>query len=180
MSYFKKLRLLFSTLRYLTMEQILSRGKRIVRRRIWKLTGRQVGHPTGWQLAPHLPLYEGLPQGEQFGTDNIMAAVERGRSVPRREFSFLNQPVDLSRREGWHDPDLSHLWRYHLHYFDYVQDLLVWSAAWEGTAAYEAFLDIANSWIIHTEKLSGDGWHHFTISVRLGNWLHALQGFDAP
>jgi uncharacterized heparinase superfamily protein len=179
MSHFKKLRLLFWTMRYLTLEQILSRGKRVVRRRIWKLSGKSVPHPTGWQLAPHHTLYAGLPEVAQLGTDNIMAAVERGRSVARREFSFLNQPVDLSRREGWHDPDLSQLWRYHLHYFDYVQDLLFWSAAWEGTAAYDTFLDLANSWMIHNEKLAGDGWHPFTISVRLVNWLHALDGFDA-
>jgi uncharacterized heparinase superfamily protein len=179
MSYSQKLRLLFWTLRYLTLEQMLTRGKRVMRQRFWRLVGKQAPQPTDWRLAPYHPLYAGLPEVAELGTPDITTSVERAREIAARRFSFLNQTVDLSKQEGWHDPQLSRLWRYHLHSFDYARDLLVWSAVWQEPAAYETFRELANSWIAHNQKLTGDGWHPFTISVRIVNWLHAVSAFHS-
>ena len=180
MSYFQRLRLLFSTMRYLTWAQMASRMKRVVRRRAWRLMGKRAPQPTDWQMAPHHPLYAGLPELARPGVSGeaITAAIERARAVSEGRFSFLNQEAHLGMQPGWNDPRLSQLWRYHLHYFDYVQDLLIWAyAGQEPTAAYEAFRDLVNSWIDANQKFTGDGWQPFTISVRIVNWLHAASAF---
>ena len=182
MSYFEKLRLLYWTMRYLTREQMLTGGERIIRRQYWQLTGRQAPQPTGWQLASHQPLYAGLAEiAPEPGTQlkDVEASIERARELAAQRFCFLNHAVDLSERTGWHEPRLSQLWRYHLHYFDYVSDLLVWGCTGQQTPAYEAFRALVNSWIHSNQKITGDGWHPFTISVRVVNWLHAASVFES-
>jgi uncharacterized heparinase superfamily protein len=97
-------------------------------------------------------------------------------------FSFLNQEVDLGQelgRRGWHDAELSQLWRYHLHYFGYVADLLWWAQSGERQRAFETFKKLAAGWIESNHFFGGDGWHPYTLSLRIVNWLHALRGFDA-
>lgn len=181
MNQLHRLRLLFWTMRYLTAAQAVSRGRRVVRRGFWRLTGRRAAQPTGWQLAPHQPLYAGLPEVAQAGIarQDVTAAIERARDASANRFCFLNRPIDLGGQAGWHDARLSQLWRYHLHYFDYTQDLLIQANAGEETAAYETFRALVNSWIDGNQKFTGDGWHPYTISVRIVNWLHAVAAFDA-
>lgn len=182
MNQFQRLRLLFWTMRYLTAAQVVSRGRRVMRRSLWQLTGKRAAQPTNWQLASHRPLYAGLPDVAQSGLarQDITAAIERARAASENRFCFLNQPVEMSAQTGWHDASLSQLWRYHLHYFDYAQDLLIQAnAGAEGTAAYETFRALVNSWIDANQTFAGDGWHPYTISVRIVNWLHAVSAFDA-
>lgn len=181
MNQLNRLRLMLSTARYLSREQILSRCRRIVRRWWWRLRGRTASIDSNCRLAAHQSLYAGLKEVDSLDVNDeeLRQTLDRANAIAGHRFSFLNQNVDLSTHPGWHDLRLSQLWRYHLHYFDYVQDLLVWSSAGLSRAAYEAFRTLANSWINENQKLTGDGWHPFTISVRIVNWLHAVSAFEA-
>jgi uncharacterized heparinase superfamily protein len=67
----------------------------------------------------------------------------------------------------WHDAAIPRLQRFHLHYFDYA------TAA--GAAAFQQW---ARSWMRGNERLRGDGWHPYTVSRRVVNWLHAAGVFD--
>jgi uncharacterized heparinase superfamily protein len=173
------LRLLFWTVRYLTPAQVLTRCRRVIRQRWWRLMGSRAAHPTDWRPAHHEALFAGLAEMVATGVapEEVEAAIGRARTTAGGRFCFLNECVDLGARPGWHDAGLSRLWRYHLHYFDYVNDLMVWSAAGQTHAAYKTFRSQANSWIEGNQKIEGDGWHPFTISVRLVNWLHAASAF---
>jgi uncharacterized heparinase superfamily protein len=91
----------------------------------------------------------------------------------------LNRSVDFGSAPAWHDPHLSQLWRYHLHYFDYVEDLLAWKAVEGCGEAYATFRNLADSWINENVRIKGDGWHPYTLSLRIVNWIHALAGFRA-
>lgn len=181
LNYFRKLRLLFWTVCYLTPAQVMSRGRRVIRRRWWRLTGRRAAQPSHGNLTLHQTLYAGLTEiaASDLAREDIAAALGRARRVADGRFCFLHQCVDLSAQPGWHDEGLSQLWRYHLHYFDYVTDLLVWSAVEQRPTAYRTFRNLVNSWIEGNQQLDGDGWHPFTISVRLVNWLHAASAFAA-
>ena len=99
-------------------------------------------------------------------------------AVAVQRFCFFNHCVEFSAQPGWHDHSLSRLWRFHLHYFDFLNDLLIWSATGQSAAAYEAFRTLASSWIDCNQTFDGDGWHPYTLSVRLVNWLHAATAFD--
>ena len=166
-------------MRYLTPSQVWSRGQRLARRRVWRIQGRTAPHSVRPQFNKHQPLYAGISAMSEFGPWQAQHedACARAAAVARLEFCFLNQRVLLHEPVDWHAAELSQLWRYHLHYFGYVQDLLVWSAAGQTEAAYETFRTLSLSWIAGNRAISGDGWHPYTLSLRAVNWLHAIAGF---
>ena len=181
MDWIRQLPLVFHTARYLTLAQIGFRGRRVIRRRWRQIRGRQAPRATGWKLAPHHALLAGLPEIARCeAMDAALAeAVERAEAVAKNRFCFLNKSVDFGAEPDWHEPQLSQLWRYHLHYFDYARDLLMWAATGERAAAYECFRRLADSWIARNQTLEGDGWHAYTISLRIVNWLHAKSTFHS-
>jgi uncharacterized heparinase superfamily protein len=134
----------------------------------------------GWRLAPYVPLYAGLREAVHCEAlkDGIASAVETAEGIAQNRFCFLNQTVQFETELDWHDPDLSQLWRYHLHYFDHVRELVIWAATGQRSEAYATFRRLADSWIASNESLKGDGWHPYTISLRVVNWLHAVSAFN--
>lgn len=177
----RQLLLLLRTARYLTLAQIGFRGQRLFKRRLRQFRRRQAPHPAGWRLSTHVPLYVGLREAGKSAAmkEAVAAAVERGEALAQNHFCFLNKSVYFGIELDWHDPHLSQLWRYHLHYFDYIRDLVIWSATLPGSTAYGTFRRLADSWITRNQSLEGDGWQPYTISLRLVNWLHAVSAFDA-
>lgn len=177
----RQLLLLLRTARYLTLAQIGFRGQRLIKRRWRRFRGRQAPQPVGWRLATHVPLYAGLREVGNSAAmkEAVAAAVERGEAVAQNCFCFLNERVYFDIEPDWHNPHVSQLWRYHLHCFDYIRDLMIWSATRPGSGAYLTFRQLADSWITRNQLLEGDGWQPYTISLRLVNWLHAVSAFDA-
>jgi len=179
MSPFNRSLLFLRTVRYLTAGQILSRCDRTLRRS-WRAAARRRSPKSpAPDLGVRAPVYAGLADVHTSGPWNSQACacVRRAEALRRREFCFLNHRVEFPAEIGWQDPHHSRLWRFNLHYFDYIQDLLVWSARGNADAAYETFRSIACSWMDHNDLIRGDGWHPYTISLRAVNWLHALSGF---
>jgi uncharacterized heparinase superfamily protein len=170
----------FSTIRHLTASQIWHRSHRIIRRRWWRMTAKRSPLSANGQLTPHTPLYLGLADisNANGSPDEIAAAIGLARSYAENKFCFLSRTVSFGERIGWHDANQSQLWRYQLHSFDYVRDLLIWAAAGDSDNAYRAFRRLALSWIDGNQALSGDGWHPYTISLRVVNWLNALSFFS--
>ena len=175
----ERLRLLLSTARHIPPSQIYHRAARTLRRRWWKLHGRTAPKESAPATVEADPVYAGVDELNSPGPwqEDITQAVARGREIVRGQFSFLNQRVDCSPEIPWHGKELSQLWRYHLHYFDYVEELLVLSRTSKDGDAYRCFKRLAESWIASNAKIEGDGWHPYTISLRLVNWLHAVVGF---
>ena len=135
---------------------------------------------TPGRLTRHTPLYEGLSEITEglLSSEETAAAIQRARAASANEFCFLRHNVSFGGQVRWHDPELSQLWRYHLHYFGYVSDLLIWANAAERDVAYRTFRDLTVSWINSNHLLTGDGWHPYTISLRVVNWLHAFAFFS--
>ena len=136
--------------------------------------------PSDIRLCDYTPLFPGLSDIDQTGpcSDSLAGSIKRANAASENRFCFLNRSVTFEHEPGWQDSDRSRLWRFHLHYFDIVQDLAIWSAVEKGAPAYETFRRLIDSWIDRNSFLSGDGWHPYTISVRLANWLLAVPTFD--
>lgn len=166
------------TLRYLTLQQAWTRGRRVVRRRLWRVSGATAPQPMGCQLAQTSPLYLGLPDLASVpqGSEKAVDALAEATAIAGGRFGFLNQTVTFEGEIGWHSDQVSQLWRYHLHYFDYGQSLLIQNASQPASSAAQVFQDLAASWIESNRQLRGDGWHPYTISLRVVNWFHALAG----
>lgn len=80
--------------------------------------------------------------------------------------------------KNWSNPDKSHLWNFNLHYLEF---LIPVAAAWKETKDqkyYECFKDYCRKWISDNQEGTGDGWHPYTISLRLTNLWICLDAFN--
>ncbi len=92
------------------------------------------------------------------------------------EFLLINErhEVDL---ESWNVPEASHLWNFNLHYFEWG---VAFAARWRETAdgrCLNRFKELVCSWMEACPYHGGDAWHPYTISLRLVNWLVAIDLF---
>jgi len=82
---------------------------------------------------------------------------------PDYEFRFLN--VSRSFSDGaidWECIDMPKLWRYNLHYFDYLQ---------EKNRSDESLAAIVSDWIDKNRVGAEDAWEPYTVSLRIVNWV---------
>ena len=78
-------------------------------------------------------------------------------------FRFLNQEYDCGWPPDWRAPGLSHLWRYNLHYFDYLH---------QPGMDQETALALIRHWMEHYSPQSeAVGWEPYALSLRLVNWI---------
>jgi uncharacterized heparinase superfamily protein len=153
------------TLRHLGMRQVATRAARIAERAWWRATRASVPSAPKVQLRAYDPLWRDLPEDER--------AIERAAEVIAGRFTFLGE----TRARSWDAADASHLWRFHLHYFDYLRDLAIFALHRDRATAYATFRDLVTSWIDTHTRLDGDAWHPYTISLRIVNWCEAAIVF---
>jgi len=101
----------------------------------------------------------------------------RSGRLLRNEFVFLNHPHRFEGAIDWGYPSVSHLWRYQLHYFDYAWDLGVAYRARGDRRYYLKFRELAKGWVARNSPGQLDGWHPYTISLRVVNWIYAHELF---
>ena len=88
------------------------------------------------------------------------------------QLKFLNKSKKFSFPIVWNDPAYSRLWNFNLHYFDWAREILEESIK-DGEISkkliqIEKFID---DWIDNNKLGKGDGWHSYTVSLRLRNWI---------
>lgn len=85
--------------------------------------------------------------------------------------TFLNdRQTFMAGLPDWRAPDKSKLWRYNLHYFEY----LLWT--WVSDQRKAALIE---HWIEQNPPGSPDAWEPYPVSLRLVNWIKFLVGRDA-
>ena len=91
-----------------------------------------------------------------------------GISVPNStgcdsQFCFLGQSKRVQSRNGdWACKDMPKLWRYNLHYFDYLHD---------PQRSFENKCFLITDWIQHNPPGTEDAWEPYTVSLRIVNWI---------
>lgn len=161
----KKIDRYYQTLKYLKKSQI----RYLVRSR---LTGRKKAATSAQAPAyGDLPLW--IPRLDQHPDYRKRFSVEE----------LLEGKVTLLHESGhpggtgWREPEKSHLWNFNLHYLEFLIPL---AAAWReepDRKYYECFRDYCRRWIEDNREGTGDGWHPYTISLRLTNLWICLDGF---
>lgn len=87
-------------------------------------------------------------------------------------FTFLSQERQLIFPFQWNDPKWPRLWQFNLHYFDWAREWLetaVSQGHWPHQAAILA--PLLDYWIEANPPGRGDGWHSYTLSLRIRNWI---------
>ncbi len=138
----------YHTLRHLKPRQVVGRVVRQIR------TG------LGLPWVPHAPddLDGSLEAGEPFLRHD---AWNDSEDVLRGWFQFLNQTKDLGRPVDWH-PDAPLLWRYNLHYFDYLH--LIKEPDQQ---------ELLREWVNANPVGQQPGWEPYPTSLRIINWCKA-------
>jgi uncharacterized heparinase superfamily protein len=79
------------------------------------------------------------------------------------EFRFLNitRPI-TAESVTWHPVDVPRLWRYNLHYFDFL--------CWDSFSD-ELKAQLINDWIYNNPVGTEDAWEPYTVSLRVVNWV---------
>jgi uncharacterized heparinase superfamily protein len=154
----RELVLTVRTLRYLRPGQVghrvRLRAQRALLARVPEaVTARRAGirtRPAGGWPASFVPLGE--------GDDELRPA-----EIAAGTFTFLGETRSLGVPHDWLQAGASHLWRYHLHYFD-------WAWAFAGHPDREwargAFTALWRSWDADTRFGRGDAWSPYVASLR--------------
>ena len=140
----RKLLLFANTARYLRPRQFFY----FLLRRVLPSGHFRATLPDKLNINPRFTLLPTIVPSGQAGDDHV--------------FRFLNLEKDFSSGIDWSDKSLPKLWRYNLHYFDYLLD-----PGRSGESKY----NLIDSWIAHNSPGVGDGWEPYTVSLRIVNWI---------
>ena len=139
------LRLYLSTVRHLKPRQLYY----LVRQRLLPAPRVTLGKAVTIQVRPGLRLAASVVP-TPFGGNDF-------------EFLFLNVRRAFARGHiDWVCADMPKLWRYNLHYFDYLQD---------EERSRASLAEIISDWIGKNPPGCEDAWEPYTTSLRIVNWV---------
>ena len=99
-------------------------------------------------------------------------------SIDNYEFKFLNNTKKLYHPINWNDNSWNRLWRFNLHYFEWMREIIenaLLKDKWCEKAIY--INTLLDQWIFNNPIGKGDGWHSYTISLRVRNWVWLFNIF---
>ena len=99
----------------------------------------------------------------RFGVSMVPGVCVSSSTGDDRSFCFLRQ--SKSHQPGhvdWVSKDMPKLWRYNLHYFDYLHDR---------HRSYDSKSLLITDWIQHNPEGTEDAWEPYTASLRIVNWI---------
>jgi uncharacterized heparinase superfamily protein len=143
---FQQLLLYFNTIRYLKPVQVYGRIYAFIKKglHIYRIPAPPA------ELAPELNSKTEWLYHEPWNNRE---------AIIKNKFNFLNQKIDMGNRITW-EPKASLIWKFNLHYFHYLYRL-------ERNEQREICLD----WINNNPAGKGTGWHPYTLSLRIVNWI---------
>ena len=121
-----------------------------------------------------------VPDAERFRLGSPLTGLPSYAPVPGQspddlvqgEFSFLNDTRRLGKPFDWTVPDAPLLWRYNLHYFDWL-----WSLDLNDDRHWEFARDAIIDWVQRLPPAAVTvGWAPYPTSLRLINWSMLLLG----
>ncbi|WP_422184426.1 heparinase II/III family protein [Aquirufa ecclesiirivi] len=140
----RKIALIFHTIKYLKPTQILGRFIHFLPRSIRSIsTYPNIDNETS---------YQGF-------------IVKKSSTEDLDCFTFLSETNSLSSL-GWDHPQVSKLWRYNLHYFDFINSSLA-----EEESRAEKELELIHQWIDENAFGKGTAWEPYPSSLRIINWI---------
>ncbi len=134
---------LYYTVKYLKLKQI-----------IWRV----------FSFFPRLVIQVSNYPDEAKSNFEIKFIARSGFTNDFKKFTFLNETHDLTEI-GWDNALVSKLWRYNLHYFDFLLDNN------ESSTQIHQKTFLIENWINSNTFGKGTGWESYPTSVRIINWI---------
>ena len=144
---FKKIQLLFNTIKYLKASQIVNRVKRKF-------------------IKPKVSLFNIPKNSHPYSKIKPVIRCSQ-RMLDESSFTFLNKVFTLKAPEDWNAKNQDKLWLYNLHYFDDLNAInseqrFAWHSA------------LIQNWIENNALGFGNGWEPYPSSLRIVNWIKWL------
>jgi len=134
-------------------------------RTLSRLKARQVAYLVLRRLWPvaKRPLAK-TPSGSIRGGVSMQAPLVATMPMDREhEFRFVNASKTFSHgKVDWSSADMPKLWRYNLHYFDYLLN---------SRRPVAEISSLITDWIQSNPTGRGDGWEPYPVSLRIVNWI---------
>ncbi|MCK8827690.1 heparinase II/III family protein [Natroniella acetigena] len=179
----KKIYLLYHTLKYLKIKQIIYRVYFIIK----NLLISKFSHIYN-KVYDHKVFNETINvKSNQFifslGNYSVKNIEEKELNkqyldLLNNKFIFLNETQSFKEQIKWKTTKGSQLWKFNLHYFDYVLDLAIYYSLNKDKKVYLLFKELVSDWIENNYIGDGDSWHPYVISLRIVNWIKAYQLFE--
>ena len=142
----KKLVLLFYTLRFLKPIQFY-----------WRIY---------LKLVQYFPISTSINGFVKTKDLRLTPSIRKNTTLLNNQFSFLNETSSSELPIDWNASQMSKLWLYNLHYFDYInQDNI------DNDIAFELIHD----WINKNPVGIGNGWEPYPLSLRIVNWIKFIS-----
>lgn len=115
-----------------------------------------------------LPQFRSVTKTGDAGRRSGVVSMLPGISVSKptgddSHFCFLRQSKCIpSQSADWVCKDMPKLWRYNLHYFDYLHD---------PQRSFENKCFLIGDWIQYNPPGTEDAWEPYTVSLRIVNWI---------
>ena len=139
----KKALRLFHTVKYLKRRQLIWRAINLLPRFVKK-------------TEKHPPILDVLNKN--------LFIYRKNFTTDFQNFTFLNETYDINI-VGWNNLLISKLWRYNLHYFEFLlQDN-------ETNEQKELKYKLIENWIDNNQFSKGTGWEPYPTSLRIINWI---------
>ena len=153
------------TIKWLKLEQVVFR--------IWFALLRKVLHKSARSLK--MPTDSVIAEIPDVTTQFLEYKCFDPLVLSTGQFKFLNISVVYGKFPDWYDINKSRLWRYNLHYFDYIR--------FKDESITSTGLDLIKNWIEKNPSGTLDAWDPFPTSLRIVNWikflaLHEISGPD--
>jgi len=183
---FKKIFLLYHSVKYMRYEQLLWRifflNKKRVFKRLRFLTGIIYSDCKNVELNNDYRFFVGREIldkcTEHIKYDEYFHKTGIFRIIENNEFSFLNKTVSFCGEIDWQSKEQARLWLYNLHYFDYAFELGLANVLKKDDVFFKTFKRLAVDWIDKNSVVGyGHGWEPYPLSLRIVNWIYAYSLF---
>ena len=146
------------TLRYMRPEQVVQR--------LWTRARRP------WFASPFydrlcLPAGD-LPAPQRSPPSLSPGDADNGKRLIAGRIRLLERERPLAAPADWAAVDEAPLWRFTLHYFEWLADV----AATGDTRGIDTARLLIADWIVRHPRPRGVAWHPYPLSLRLFSWLH--------
>ena len=133
----------------------------------------QIVHFIKRALFPTTSVQETLPEIRTRSGFHLQPTLSS--SVPTQdghEFRFLNQSkIFPDGQVDWHCQDMPKLWRYNLHYFDYMDN---------HNFPVDFTSHLIHDWISQCPQGTPEAWEPYTTSLRMVNWIKVFTQQITP
>lgn len=168
---FDKLSLYFHTIKYLKLSQVYYRVKKGLKK---VFRDKDIDYPVTSEVKCNSGISYII---EELAYDELFISRYNIDEILNNKLTFLNKSL-LFSETLWKDANIPQLWRFNSHYFDFIIPLLKNYHKERDMKYYHKTKYFILNWINANVIWSGDGWHPYTISLRLVNWVYAYQIFE--